>query len=349
MSDEQAETPDEESPADEAADEPADASETESEQSEPAESEADDAETEDEGFQPGDFVQLEYTIETVPDEDDDVDEGRVVDTTREEVAEEAGIDDDEYEFSPETIQIGEGHVFESVDADLQGKSVGASNTVTVEPTEAFGEYDPEEVRTVSKDKIPEDDRYAGAQVTVDGDQGYVERIIGGRARVDFNHPLAGETLAYEYEVVGEVTSQEEQAQAVLGMYLQETPSVRIETETVEREYPTERIEDDETGEVHEETTTEEVEERSLYIEATPMMQMNQQWMFSKQQIASQLMEQLDLDRVVIEEVIDGSGMGGMGGMMGGMGGMGAMGGGEDDDEIDVDADELVEELEEDAE
>ena len=328
--------------------------ETADEASEPDADAADHDETTSEaGFQPGDYVELQYTIHTEP--EDEEEEGRIVDTTRQEVAEEEGIDDEEHDFEPETIQLGEGHVFESVDEDIQGREVGASAVVSVSPEEAFGEFDPDEVQTVAADKIPEDDRYPGAQVTVDGEQGYLETIIGGRARVDFNHPLAGETLEYEYEVIDQITDEEEQAKSELGMYLQETPDVRIEEDEIEREVPTERIEDDETGEVHEETVTEEIDRRTLYIEATPMMQMNQQWMFSKQQIAGQLMEQLDLDRVVVEEIIDGSGMGGMGGMMGGMGGMGgaaeavAEAADDADDEIDVDADELVEELEEDAE
>jgi FKBP-type peptidyl-prolyl cis-trans isomerase SlyD len=74
------------------------------------------------------------------------------------------------------------------------------------------------------------------------------------------------------------------------------------------------------------------------------MQMNQQWMFQKQQIAQDLMGRLDLDRVVVEEVIEGGGMGGLGGMMGGMGGAGDI---EDAlEDIDVDADEIAAELDE---
>ncbi|ESP89501.1 FKBP-type peptidyl-prolyl cis-trans isomerase [Candidatus Halobonum tyrrellensis] len=327
--------------------------------------EADESESES-GIQNGDFVRLDYTVRTIPDEDDEDDEGRVVDTTREDVAEEAGIDDDDYDFSPRTIVVGEGHVFASVDEDLVGKAAGDTNTVSVPADEGFGEFDPEDVRTISAEKIPEDDRYPGAQVTVDGDQGYLETVIGGRARVDFNHPLAGDDLEYEYEILELVDDREEQAQGLIGMYLQEVPEVRIETETVEEEVTVEPDEDSETPEesreageagddedAEPETETEEVEKESLYIEATPMMQMNQQWMFSKQQIAEDIMDRLDLDRVVIEEVIEGGGgmMGGMGGMMGGMGGMG---GGEemeealddvDLDDVDVDADELVEELE----
>ena len=316
-------------------------------EAEDASAAADDEADEESGIQQGDFVKLEYTVRTVA--DDDEDEGRVVDTTSKEVAEEAGIDDEEYDFSPRTIVVGEGHVFPSVDEDLVGREVGDENTVTVPADEAFGEFDPENVRTVSVDKVPEDDRYPGAQVTIDGEQGYLETVIGGRARVDFNHPLAGDDLEYEYEIVEVVEDREEQAAGLIGMYLQEAPEVRIETETVEEEVTIEASENED-GDVEKETELREVEKETLYIEATPMMQMNQQWMFSKQQIAQDIMGRLGIDRVVVEEVIDGSGgmMGGMGGMMGGMGGMG---GGDVEDveealeDVDVDADELVEELE----
>jgi len=310
-----------------------------------------ETEESDDGIQNGDFLRLDYTVRTVPGEDEE--EGRVVDTTHKEVAEEAGIDDDEYDFSPRIIVVGEGHVFDSVDEDLVGKEVGDTNVVTVPADEAFGEFDPDDVRTVSAEKIPEDDRYPGAQVTIDGEQGYVETVIGGRSRVDFNHPLAGDDLEYDYEILERVDDDEEKAAGLIGMYLEETPEVRIEEETVEEEVTVEAHEDEDTGEVDRETELQEVDRRTLYIEATPMMQMNQQWMFSKQQIAQDIMGRLDLDRVVVEEVIDGSGgmMGGMGGMMGGMGG--GMGGEDieealddvDMDDVDVDADELVEELE----
>ncbi|MFB6159878.1 MAG: peptidylprolyl isomerase [Haloferacaceae archaeon] len=307
-----------------------------------AEAAAEESETATAGIQDGDFVRLEYTVRTV-------DDGRVVDTTIEEVAEEAGIDEEDYEFSPRTIVVGSGHVFASVDEALVGAEVGDEDTVTVPASEAFGEFDPDQVRTVSADKIDEDDRYPGAQVQIDGDQGHLETIVGGRARVDFNHPLAGEELEYEYEVVEVVEDRAEKAQGLLGIYLQDVPEVRIETDEVEEEVEVEvEVEpDDEDEEPTYETETQVTEKETLYIEATPGMAMNQQWLFQKQQIAQQLMDQLDLDRVIVEEVIEGPGgmMGGMGGMMGGMGG----GAPEDVEEaledVDVDADEIVEEIE----
>jgi FKBP-type peptidyl-prolyl cis-trans isomerase SlyD len=125
----------------------------------------------------------------------------------------------------------------------------------------------------------------------------------------------------------------------------------VQTDTVEEERLVQPDEDElEEGEEPEpETETVEEDKETLYIEATPQLTMNQQWMFQKQQIAQQVMDLLDIDRVIIQETIDG---GGMGGMMGGMGGMmGGMGGaGEEDieealEDADVDADEIVEEIE----
>ncbi|WP_066415857.1 FKBP-type peptidyl-prolyl cis-trans isomerase [Halorubrum aethiopicum] len=304
------------------------------EQADAAESaeEADaEPETEDAGLADGDFVRLAYTIRTA-------DDGDVIDTTDEAVAEEAEIDTEEYEFEPRIVALGAGHVFPSVEEELIGKSVGDKGTVDVPADDAFGEYDPDEVETVKADKIPEDSRYPGAQVQIDNRQGHLETIIGGRARVDFNHPLAGEDLEYEYEVLEVIEDREQKAAGMLGMYLQDAPEVRIETVVEEEESVTE---DDDGEEVVE---TEEVEKDVLYVTATQAMQMNQQWMFQKQQIAQDLMGRLDLDRVVVEEVIEGGGMGGLGGMMGGMGGGGAGDIEEALEDIDVDADEIADEL-----
>jgi FKBP-type peptidyl-prolyl cis-trans isomerase SlyD len=304
------------------------------------------------GLENGDFVELEYTARTVEDD-------RLVDTTDAEVAEEAEVEADQ-EFGPRTIVLGEDHVFEPVEQDILGHEVGDTGNVVVSATEAFGEYDDEAVRTVSKDKIPEDDQFPGARVQVDGEEGFVETIIGGRARVDFNHPLAGDDIEYEWEVVDTVDDPEEQASGLIEMFLDMELNVWFETDTVEEEQLVEDGEDadegDDEGESGDEGDDEddeptyetvEVEKESLYIEATPQLTMNQQWMMGKQQIGQQLIDLLGVDRIVVQEIIEGGGMPGM------MGGMGGMGGGDIEDALDeadledadIDADELAEELE----
>lgn len=279
-----------------------------------------------EGLQEGDFIRLAYTARTV---DDD----QLVDTTDAEIAEEEGVDQEGREFEPRTLVLGAGHIFEGVEEDIYGKEVGDSGSVSIPAAEAFGEYDQNEVRTVSADKIPEDDRYPGGHVDIDGQHGHVETIIGGRARVDFNHPLAGQDIEYEYEVVDEVEDTLEQASGLLSMYF-DVPDLEMHIET------------DEVEEENEDGETETVEKETLYIESTPQLTMNQQWMFQKQQIGQDIIDRTGIDRIIVQDVIDGSG-----GMMGGMGGMmGGMGGGDVDleealEDADIDEDELVEELE----
>ncbi|MDZ7745652.1 MAG: peptidylprolyl isomerase [Halobacteriales archaeon] len=300
--------------------------------------EADETEeTEMTGLQDGDFVRIAYTARTTEGD-------QLVDTTDEEVAEEEGVAD-QGEFEPRVIALGEQHLFPTVEEDIKGKEAGDSGSVTVAAENAFGEYDESEVRTVSADKIPEDSMRPGAQVDIDGEQGYLETIVGGRARVDFNHPLAGESVEYEYEILEEVEDTLEQAKGLFSMFLDVDLEMRLEEEEVEETSVEEP--EDEDGEP--ETVTEMVEKTTLYIESTPQLAMNQQWMFQKQQIGQQVIDQTGIDRIIIEEVIDGSGMG-MGGMMGGMGGMGGGAEGADIEEAledaDIDADELAAEIEE---
>ncbi|ELZ15082.1 FKBP-type peptidylprolyl isomerase [Natrinema thermotolerans DSM 11552] len=285
------------------------------------------------GLQTGDFVELEYTAYTVEDD-------QLVDTTDPEVAEEEGVDEQGQEFKPRTIVVGEGHIFEAVEDDIVGSEPGDSGTVTVPAEDAFGEYDPDDVQTVSAEKIDEDDRYPGANVQIEGQQGYISTIIGGRARVDFNHPLAGEDVEYEYTIVEEVDDREQQAAGLFEMYLGMEPELWIETDEVEEEVPVEPDDDDEDAEPEFETET--VEKETLYLEATPQMTMNQQWMMGKQQIGQDIIEKVGVDRVIVQEVIDGMGGMGMGGMMGGMGGGDIE---EALEDADVDADEIVDELE----
>ncbi len=302
-----------------------------------------DVEPEEEpGLQNGEFVELEYTARTV-------DEELLVDTTDPEVAEEEGVEENR-EFKAQTIVLGEGHVFDAVEEAILGSEVGDSGTVTVPAEEAFGEYNPDDVETVSVEKIDEDDRYPGAHVHLDGRHGHITTIVGGRARIDFNHPLAGDDVEYDYEIADVVDDREQRAAGLFEMYLDVEPELEIEVDEVEEETlvepeedsgtPEESREDDEDAEP--EFETEVVEKETLYVESTPELTMNQQWMFSKQQIAQDVIDKVGVDRVIVQEVIEGAGGMGMPGMMGGMGG------GDIEDaleDVDVDADEIVEELE----
>ena len=83
-------------------------------------------------------------------------------------------------------------------------SVGETKTVTLPPELAFGIRKPELERRVSRVSMPDVDEgdqlsayFEDQKVDV-----WIQRLEGGKVVVDANHPLAGETLVYEIELVG---------------------------------------------------------------------------------------------------------------------------------------------------
>lgn len=102
---------------------------------------------------------------------------------------------------PLQFVVGSGQVISGFDDAVRGLAVGESVTVRIPPEEAYGPRSDEAIIEVPADQAPE-----GLQP---GDQ--VQLATGGRATVlevrddavviDANHPLAGEALTFEIELV----------------------------------------------------------------------------------------------------------------------------------------------------
>ena len=92
-------------------------------------------------------------------------------------------------------------IFPPVEIALQGKRVGDHCKVTLEPDDAFGEFEADRVRTEPKNLFPENIsvgmQFEGA---IEGSNDYalytVTEIAGDKVVVDGNHPLAGQTLVF---------------------------------------------------------------------------------------------------------------------------------------------------------
>ncbi len=99
-------------------------------------------------------------------------------------------------------------IFAPIEEALEGKSIGDSITVKLQPGQAFGEYDPELVQVVSVDKLPQPLKKgmqieAAAGDAQEGQPAYltVTDIAEGKAVLDGNHPLAGMALIFKCTVV----------------------------------------------------------------------------------------------------------------------------------------------------
>jgi FKBP-type peptidyl-prolyl cis-trans isomerase SlyD len=95
-------------------------------------------------------------------------------------------------------------IFPRVEEALTGKKVGESISVTLEPTDAFGDYDAALVRMEAIDALPPDLATGGYVVSEQGGEETVWRvtdIADGKAVLDANHELAGQRLRFEATVV----------------------------------------------------------------------------------------------------------------------------------------------------
>jgi FKBP-type peptidyl-prolyl cis-trans isomerase SlyD len=157
----------------------------------------------------GDFIKLSYT-------------GRVneniFDTTDEKEAKSAGIHSPNAIYGPVTICVGQKHVILGLDEELVGKDVGVTGDVAVGPDKAFGDRDPKRIQSFPKNQFKEKP-VRGMPVKMDEmGEGTVVDVIGSKVIVDFNAPLAGQTLSYHYSIEEEVTDPLEQLKGLVRLY-----------------------------------------------------------------------------------------------------------------------------------
>lgn len=107
---------------------------------------------------------------------------------------------------PLTYLHGHNNIIPGLEKALEGKSVGDSMSVTVPPEEGYGERDDDNVQMLPREDF-EDEVEVGGQYYAQSEDGSVTpfTIVGieeGQVRVDFNPPLAGETLDFQVSVRG---------------------------------------------------------------------------------------------------------------------------------------------------
>ncbi len=161
-------------------------------------------------IQKGDFIKLNYTGR--------FEDGRIFDTTDEELAKKEEIFNPRGLYGGDVVIVGAGHTIEGLDEDLEGKEAGYSGTVSIPPEKAFGLSNPKLVETVSITKLQDRNVHPGMPVELDGKRGVVSRVIGRRVTVDFNSPLAGKVVTYEYTIEKLLEDDVEKIQGLLALY-----------------------------------------------------------------------------------------------------------------------------------
>ena len=103
---------------------------------------------------------------------------------------------------------GHGGIFPKVEQALEGQRVGHEAALTLEPEDAFGDYDAELLRVEPRGNFPETLEVGMQFEGVPGDREdealiyTVTNIAADKVVVDGNHPLAGERLWFKCKVKG---------------------------------------------------------------------------------------------------------------------------------------------------
>ena len=163
----------------------------------------------------GAIVHIDYDLYNVG-------SGDLIETTREDIAKEHELFDENRTYEPMITVIGDGRLIGGFEAHLAEAETETEYTFDIEPTDAYGERDSSLVETISQNvlmrSVSDPNMLGiGAPVEIGGRNGVLQMLRAGRARIDYNHPLAGTALRYTYTIVKVVEDRSERVATLLQM------------------------------------------------------------------------------------------------------------------------------------
>ncbi len=110
---------------------------------------------------------------------------------------------------PLEFTLGSGMVIAGFDSGITGMEIGEKKTVHIPVTEAYGPSDENLVFEFNRSDLPKDIPFeVGMQLNMHADgEGQVvpvtvTSVVEDKISVDANHPLAGQDLVFEIELIG---------------------------------------------------------------------------------------------------------------------------------------------------
>ena len=119
-----------------------------------------------------------------------------------------------FEAQPATLSLGGGELSPAIEARLIGLEEGTHTVIELAAGEAFGERQPEMVQWVARKLLDQlgdrHEQYVAGDVvqfpTPDGLGSYAGTVLevreDGAVCFDFNHPLAGQPVRFEVQLIG---------------------------------------------------------------------------------------------------------------------------------------------------
>ncbi|MFA7708321.1 MAG: peptidylprolyl isomerase [Candidatus Pacearchaeota archaeon] len=138
-----------------------------------------------------DFIEIEFTGKS---------NNEIFDTTNPEEAKSIGLDVD---VKPTIVSVGNEMLLKGLDEALEGKEIDKKYSVHLAPNKAFGKRDSKLIRTIPIRVFHEKEMnpVPGMVFQLDNRLVRILSVSGGRVIADFNNPLAGKDVDYDFKVL----------------------------------------------------------------------------------------------------------------------------------------------------
>ena len=105
---------------------------------------------------------------------------------------------------PIKTKLGEGNLISGFENGLIDMGIGETKTITINPADAYGEYNEQMIQEVPKTQMPGEVE-VGITLQADTQMGTINFVVKEVKEetvvLDANHPLAGKTLVFDLELV----------------------------------------------------------------------------------------------------------------------------------------------------
>lgn len=120
------------------------------------------------------------------------------------VLEDGEVVDSNFDAPPASFTIGDGNLLPGFEEPLVGLSSGDENEFLIAPEKAFGQHNPQNVQSVERDNFNEDELEVGLVLSFQNGDGELPGVViamsDDEVMVDFNHPLAGQSIVFRVKI-----------------------------------------------------------------------------------------------------------------------------------------------------
>jgi FKBP-type peptidyl-prolyl cis-trans isomerase SlyD len=172
--------------------------------------------------QKNDFIEIEFTGKS---------NGEIFDTTNVDEAKSMGMNT---EIKPAIISIGQGMLLKGFDKELEGKEVGKKYSIHLISKNAFGPRDSTLLKTIPIRVFYEKkmNPVPGMVFQFDNNLAKILTVSGGRVTADFNNPLAGKDVDYDFKILRAVTDAKEKINSIQDFFFRQRFEFEIKDQKV---------------------------------------------------------------------------------------------------------------------